>query len=79
MLGILEEAPVSEPLPRHTVIIIVRVWEEYLHQAPPAWRGVITRVDDGTQCYFGDLQELMVAVQSLCTPPEEAAESTADR
>jgi hypothetical protein len=70
---------VSDPLPRQTVIVVVRIWEEYVHRTPPAWRGVVTRVDSGAHCYFGDLRELTAAIQSLCTPPEDPAGSTADR
>lgn len=69
----------SDPLPRQTVIVIVRVWEEYLQRTPAAWRGVVTRVDNGAHCYFGDLEELTAAVQSLCSPPEEAPGATVDR
>jgi len=34
----------SERLSRRTVTFVIRLWAEYLAQAPPAWRGEIEQV-----------------------------------
>jgi hypothetical protein len=46
-----------ETFSRHTETFIVRLWVEYLEQAPPSWRGEIEHVD-GEVIRFGTLREM---------------------
>jgi hypothetical protein len=65
---------VSTRLSRHTETFIVRLWAEYLEQAPPAWRGEIEHVGRGELMRFGNLHEMSQFIQRCALPqhyPEE--------
>lgn len=48
----------SDQLPRHTEIFVLRLWAEYLERCPPAWRGEIEHVGRGEVMCFGSLSEM---------------------
>jgi len=42
----------------HTITFIVRVWAEYLNEAPPRWRGELNRVGNEQKVHFSQLDEI---------------------
>lgn len=53
----------STPIQRCTISFVVRVWAEYLHQQPPAWRGALEMCDQGGEIPFACLEELLTLIQ----------------
>jgi hypothetical protein len=49
---------VNTDLSRRTETFIVRLWAEYLGQAPPCWRGEIEHVGRREVMRFGSLGEM---------------------
>lgn len=49
----------KHPLSRHSMVLIVRVWAEYLEQDPPSWRGEIEHASTKEVHPFTSLAELV--------------------
>jgi hypothetical protein len=58
-------------LSRRTVVFVVRVWAEYLEQAPPAWRGEIEHVGSGEAMRFGDVGTMLEFLQGFAVKSKE--------
>ena len=53
----------SAPLHRQTVVFIVHVWAEYLHDQTPCWRGVIEGSEPGELNPFTSIEEMSQIIQ----------------
>ena len=49
----------GQTLPRRTATFVIRLWAEYLEQAPPAWRGEIEHVDSGRRVRFRKVTDMV--------------------
>jgi hypothetical protein len=49
---------------RRTLTFVVRVWVEYLEQAPPSWRGEIEQVGGEGKVHFQCLQEITAFIEN---------------
>jgi len=61
---------VSDHLSRRTETFIVRLWAEYLEQAPPAWRGEIEHVGSKDVMRFGEVGKMLEIIEGLTMRPK---------
>ncbi len=59
----------TDPLQRHTILFVVRVWAEYLVQEPPSWRGEIVLLPDGAAETFAALPDITTFISTHCPSP----------
>jgi len=59
------------PPTRRTETFIVRLWAEYLEQAPPAWRGEIEHVGSKEVMHFGNVDEMLEFIEGLTAKPRK--------
>lgn len=61
----------TNPLARHTVVFVIRMWAEYFEEKPPCWRGEIECVDTGSKICFHNPQEIERFLQTNTLQPSK--------